>query len=60
MRYTYSYLRPTGLVDPVHVFTELRSVAVSVSVILGHKQQCVNHFMQEGLVGNKERVGKFD
>lgn len=47
--YTYSNLGPTGFVDPVHVFAELRSVAISVPVILRHKQECVNHFMEKGL-----------
>lgn len=40
---------PTGLVDPIHVFAELRTMTVSVSVVLGHKQQRVNHFMKESL-----------
>lgn len=48
-RLTYSNLCPTGLVDPVHVFTELRAMTVSVSVVLSHKQQCVNHFVKESL-----------
>lgn len=48
-RNTYGYFSPTGLVDPVHVFAELRTVAVSVSVVLGHKQECMNHFMKESL-----------
>jgi len=47
--YTDRNLCPTGIVDPVHVFAELGAVAVSVSVVLGHKQQRVNHFMKEGL-----------
>lgn len=47
--YTYSNLGPTGFVDPVHVFAELRSVAISVPVILCHKQERVNHFMEKGL-----------
>lgn len=48
-RYTYRNFGPTGVVDPVHVFAELRAVTVSVSVVLGHKQQRVNHFMKESL-----------
>lgn len=47
--YTYSDLGPTGFVDPVHVFAELRSVAISVPVILCHKQESMNHFMEKGL-----------
>lgn len=48
-RCAYVYLCPGGLVDPVHVFTELGAVAVSVSVVLGDEQQGVNHFMKESL-----------
>lgn len=48
-RCAYSNLCPTGLVDPVHVFTELGAMAVSVSVVLGHKEQRVNHFVKESL-----------
>lgn len=44
-----SNLGPTGFVDPVHVFAELRSMAISVPVILCHKQERVNHFMEKGL-----------
>lgn len=39
----------TGFVDPVHVFAELWSMAVSVPVVLRHKQERVNHFMEKGL-----------
>lgn len=46
---TYSNISTTGFVDPVHMFTELWPVAISVSVVLGHKQQRVNHFMKESL-----------
>lgn len=42
-------VRPAGLVDAVHMLAELRSVAVTVSVVLSHKQQCVNHLMEESL-----------
>lgn len=45
----YCDLCPTGLVDPVHVFTELWAMTVSVSVVLGHKQQGVDHFMKKSL-----------
>lgn len=48
-RYTYSDLGPSGLVDPVHVFAELRAVSVSVPVVLGDKQQRVDHLMKESL-----------
>lgn len=57
-RCTYSYLCPAGLVDPVHVFTELGPVAVSVSVVLGHEQQGVNHFMKESLWEKKQKQRK--
>lgn len=40
---------PTALVDPVHVFAELGSMTVAVSVVLGHKQERVNHFMEKSL-----------
>lgn len=42
-------LRPAGIVDPVHVLAELRAVTVSVSVVLCHEQERVDHFMKEGL-----------
>lgn len=42
-------LCPTGRVDPVHVFAEFRAMTISVSVVLGDEQQCVNHFMKESL-----------
>lgn len=45
----YSDVCSTGCVDPVHVFAELRTVTVSVFVVLGHKQKGVNHFMEESL-----------
>lgn len=45
----YSNLCPSGFVDPVHMFTELWAVAVSVSVVRGHKQQRMDHFMKESL-----------
>lgn len=45
----YSNLRPSGFVDPVHMFTELWTVAISVSVVRGHKQQRMDHFMKESL-----------
>lgn len=48
-RIAYSNLGPTGFVDPVHMFTELWAMAVSISVVLGHKQQRMNHFVKESL-----------
>lgn len=57
-RCAYRYLCPAGLVDPVHVFTELGAVAISVSVVLGHEQQGVNHFMKESLWKKKKNMGK--
>lgn len=45
----YRNIGPAVPVDPVHVFAELGSVAVSVSVVLSHKQERVNHFVEEGL-----------
>lgn len=47
--HTYGDLGPAGLVDPVHVFTKLGAVAVPVSVVLRHKQQRVDHFVEECL-----------
>lgn len=55
IRYTYRDIRPTGLVDPVHMFAEFRSVTISVSVVLCHKQERVNHFMEESL--GKQKIG---
>lgn len=53
-RSTYRNLCPGGIVDPVHVFAELRAVTVSVSVVLGHEQQRVDHFMKKSLWKQKE------
>lgn len=46
---TYRNLRPSGVVDTVHVFAELGSMTVAVSVVLGHKQERVDHFMEKSL-----------
>lgn len=53
-RFAYSNLGPTGFVDPVHMFTELWAMAISISVVLGHKQQCMNHFVKESLWKQKQ------
>lgn len=42
-------LGPCGVVNAVHVFAELRPMAISVSVVLSHKQQRVDHLMKQGL-----------
>lgn len=40
---------PSGCVDPLHVLTELGSMSVSVSVVLGHEQQGMDHLMEKSL-----------
>lgn len=52
----YSDLGPTGLVDPVHMFTELWAMAVSVSVVISHKQQRMDHFMKKSLWKQKQNI----
>lgn len=46
---THGYLRPAGLVDPVHVLAELGAVAVPVPVVLRHEQKRVDHLVKERL-----------
>ena len=38
-----------GLVYPVHMFVELRSVTVVVVVVVGDEQEGVDHLVEEGL-----------
>lgn len=45
----YRDLGSTGLIDPVHVFAELRPVSVPVSVVLSDEQESVDHLVQECL-----------
>lgn len=46
---THRNLGAAGLVNAIHVFTELGAVTVPVPVVLGHEQQSVDHFVEESL-----------
>ncbi len=46
---SYSDVGATCLVDSVHVFAELWTMAISISVVLSHKEKSVDHLMKKSL-----------
>lgn len=46
---SYSDVGATCLVDSVHVFAELWTMAISISVVLSHEEKSMNHLMKKSL-----------
>lgn len=48
-RTVYCDFGSSGVIYSVHVLAEFWSVTVTISVVLSHEQQRMDHLMQEGL-----------